>query len=222
MPIQVGPKPSDGDPPTADIVSSPSTNTATLPAGFSKLPRELRDMIYHELWKLTPRIEVFGPPPLASGIKVRKRHAMYYDDDKHGSTDVWDHSHQTLPSWLRVNTQTLGEGMEQFRSKGVWCINDPWDPEFIRVANLERKSPLMHPKFARTVRLYNMPEEVDDRITTIQHLARMFPRTTALKELQVRCDIELVAFFTQEDIIQALSGGSRVYEYSGVDDFSGF
>jgi hypothetical protein len=108
--------------------------------------------------------------------------------------------------------QMLQEGMEQFRRRGVWCINRA---DFIRVANLERKSPLMHPSFARTVRLYNMPGKVDSRITTIQHLARMFPPNTALRELQVRCDIELVVLFMEEDFYD-FSG------YSGTDNFSGF
>jgi hypothetical protein len=172
-------------------------------------------MIYHELWKLTPRIRIFGPPPLASGQEVRSSQAMYYDDGKHGSSDVWDLSHQMLPSWLRVNTQMLHEGMEQFRRKGVWCINRP---ESIRVVNLKRKSPLMHPKFVRTVRLYNMPENADSRVTNIQHLAQVFPLTTALMELQVRCNIELVVFFMEEDF-DDFAGHSG---YSGVDDFSGF
>jgi hypothetical protein len=44
------------------IPTSPPTSIATTPEGFFKLPRELRDMVYHELWKATPCLEVLTQP----------------------------------------------------------------------------------------------------------------------------------------------------------------
>jgi hypothetical protein len=84
---------SDYNAPTTDAVPSLCTSPATTAASFHSLPRELRDVIYHALWQFTPRIEVFGPPPLPSGQELRSSQAMYYDDGKHGSSDIWDLPH---------------------------------------------------------------------------------------------------------------------------------
>lgn len=78
-------------------------------ASFEDLPRELRDMIYHDLWLQTPRICFSG---------------LFWDNltYDHGSA-----SQCGLPRWLLTNKSIFQEGLKQLFVKAIWSCRGKFD-----------------------------------------------------------------------------------------------
>ncbi|KAF1997776.1 hypothetical protein P154DRAFT_622179 [Amniculicola lignicola CBS 123094] len=75
---------------------------------FSGLPRELRNEIYHWLWKSTP-----GLKATMEDLQID----ISYDGFPSSKAE-----RQLLPSWLLTNKATLCEGIEQLRLKAEWSF----------------------------------------------------------------------------------------------------
>lgn len=72
-----------------------------------KLPRELRDKIYHELWRDGPLIKQrYG----------RVKYDITYTLLDHSQWPVTSNKHP----WLLTNKQTLHEGIEQLHTRSIW------------------------------------------------------------------------------------------------------
>lgn len=103
---------------------SHSTNTnaengqchASRPISFFDLPRELRDMVYDELWKVTPRLQV------ARGHINRGTFEVHY-----GILPTFGVAlRYGLPKWLRCDKRFLEEGICQLIRVGSWTCR--WFP----------------------------------------------------------------------------------------------
>ncbi|KAF2255349.1 hypothetical protein BU26DRAFT_154261 [Trematosphaeria pertusa] len=83
-------------------------------AGFFQLPREIRDMVYHELWKQTPAIDVRGSLVTA----------FYRISTNEGGDNVSLETPATkLPLGLLACKSMLKESLEQFRRNGLWYVH---------------------------------------------------------------------------------------------------
>ncbi|KAH7072863.1 hypothetical protein BKA63DRAFT_515879 [Paraphoma chrysanthemicola] len=71
------------------------------------LPLELRNCIYHELWKHTPHLDFMG----SSKYGYITAEYSHHGDMSPG-----------LPSWLTASKQVLAEASEQFRTRGKWTV----------------------------------------------------------------------------------------------------
>jgi hypothetical protein len=105
-----------------------------------------------------------------------------------------------LPSWLRVHPQILKEGMGQYRRNAAWCIKYPDFPDFMLERNYHLpKATLMHPKFAKTVRLYfkdpqlrnHHSHEYSWQVEQVHLLVQMFPPNSALRKLQIYIEYDI-------------------------------
>jgi hypothetical protein len=78
---------------------------------FMELPRELRNVVYDEVWKDTPHIKA---PHLDFGIGTTVRYDHLIGGDQHL---------EGLPTWLLTSKQMFEEGLVQFRLKAQWSFN---------------------------------------------------------------------------------------------------
>ncbi|KAJ4351350.1 uncharacterized protein N0V89_006690 [Didymosphaeria variabile] len=115
----------------------PATGTTIL---FG-LPRELRDKVYHELWKDGPLIK------------------QQYGRIKYDITYVWpecgkwpDESYKH--PWLLTNKQTLHEGIEQLHRQSVWHMFDYHERKYKHNKRMNHVLPLLTPGCARSVRIH--------------------------------------------------------------------
>ncbi|KAJ4344578.1 uncharacterized protein N0V89_012322 [Didymosphaeria variabile] len=124
---------------------------------FFRCPREIRDMVYHSLWKQTPFMlvawdaedndKVFG----RIGAKI----CALYDS----WPDIPEGPKQPLPQWLLASKQMLAEGIKQFQDHAVWCVFTPHS-----LSGVYRLQPLLHPANAKDVIVYL------DSLCTVYHL----------------------------------------------------
>lgn len=77
---------------------------------FGDLPREIRDIVYHELWKATPGVRV--------PYEQNHLHLSYGD---YG----WWEKHDGLPAWLFANKAIMKEGIQQLLLKASWSWTQP-------------------------------------------------------------------------------------------------
>ncbi|KAJ4345113.1 hypothetical protein N0V95_005926 [Ascochyta clinopodiicola] len=81
------------------------------------IPREIRDMIYDELWEQTPR------------IKLPKDNAVSLDSFElcYNSQTPDDTFQAGLPQWLLCSSATLKEGLKQLLARAEWSLF--WEPK---------------------------------------------------------------------------------------------
>jgi hypothetical protein len=114
------------------------------------LPREIRNAIYHELWKLgSVRALSFNGHPAR----------LYY-----GAIDA-DHPRcvKGMPTWLLTNKAFLAEGMEQFHLKATWLF-EPTPPRF-EASHYVRLFPNVPPKILPSGRVIRQDTKVIDLST---------------------------------------------------------
>ncbi|KAF2034753.1 hypothetical protein EK21DRAFT_107881 [Setomelanomma holmii] len=87
---------------------------------FYQLPRELRDVISHHLWELTPYIR--GPCGCPYDQCHQTQPVSLSFSVVHGRAKELGHSHppRTLPRWLLTDKRFLEEGLGQLRRNGRW------------------------------------------------------------------------------------------------------
>jgi hypothetical protein len=111
------------------------------------LPRELRDVVYHEAWKLTPVIVAS-----ANGLKL-----SHWSKDSHTYLRVtYPHDQARcvplgLPQWLRTSKSMLNEGMVQLRREAVWRFTETNAIDMDESA--AGSSPLLYPCVGRALEL---------------------------------------------------------------------
>jgi hypothetical protein len=77
---------------------------------FRNLPRELRDILYHELWSRTRRLYLIHTQGPRSKIEIH-----------YGGRPTFDQRiHSRLPRWLMCNRQFLQEGFCQLLKHALW------------------------------------------------------------------------------------------------------
>ncbi|KAF2797650.1 hypothetical protein K505DRAFT_322405 [Melanomma pulvis-pyrius CBS 109.77] len=130
-----------------DVTANACPSRAFFP--FMQFAREIRDMVYHELWKETPNIKA---PQRRSRLIAR------YDDSE-DSDDSGSFEPRGLPFWwLLTSKAILEEGMAQFRRKEKWLSSPCNCGEtgfcLARPIKYSRKiSPLLSPSRAREMTL---------------------------------------------------------------------
>lgn len=100
---------------------SPTPEPGDSPAPFMKLPRELRDMVYHEIWKdengrslvARARASVVGTPVTEIGVQ--------YDTGWHYPQRCTKSLKRHLPTWLLTSRWFL-EGLAQLLSNSTWNL----------------------------------------------------------------------------------------------------
>lgn len=100
---------------------SPTPEPGDSPAPFMKLPRELRDMVYHEIWKdengrslvARARASVVGTPVTGIGVQ--------YDTGWHYPQRCTKSLKRHLPTWLLTSRWFL-EGLAQLLSNSTWNL----------------------------------------------------------------------------------------------------
>ncbi|KAF2737216.1 hypothetical protein EJ04DRAFT_510557 [Polyplosphaeria fusca] len=75
---------------------------------FLQLPRELRNIVYGELWKHTPNVWYYIGTAMVS--------VFYNNSPLTASVHI-------LPPWLRCSKQILAEGMERLHSCSPWTLD---------------------------------------------------------------------------------------------------
>jgi hypothetical protein len=90
----------------------------TPPSFFDKIPRELRNKVYKELWANTPVTNVH-----LKGCRVYIAHG----GGKLPETrqDKIANANQHLPRWLKTSKQMLAEGLHEHRFHGTSILLDP-------------------------------------------------------------------------------------------------
>lgn len=76
------------------------------------LPREARNIIYHELWKLHPNSRISY-----QGASL----SLHYNDPNANVEDT--RNSKGMPTWLLTNKAFFYEGREQFRLKSTWTFD---------------------------------------------------------------------------------------------------
>lgn len=103
---------------------------------FLKLPRELRDEIYHQLWSAGPRI---------TQRYDGRYYAVSYQRDSLLSTQLPPNA--THP-WLLTNKQILHEGVQQLHQHSTWYFDDT-----SQTLKSEYRFPLITPSQVRGLHL---------------------------------------------------------------------
>jgi hypothetical protein len=87
----------------------------TAPASaFESLPRELRNMVYHELWKFTPQIKT-----RRNGVDMQ----LLLRSQATDQSSAWETSGAcSFPAWLRTCKTTLLEGLEELQHLSSWTV----------------------------------------------------------------------------------------------------
>lgn len=89
-----------------------ATTPSITPLGachFLRLPRELRNSIYHELWKHTPLVDATVKQDLSLVLLYQTK----WD---------WPTEFQAPPAWLRTSKMYLSEGLEELHSGSIWLL----------------------------------------------------------------------------------------------------
>ena len=86
---------------------------------FMKLPRELRNMVYQELWKDTDVLSIQSKTP-GIGIQVHYNKPLALPSPKHWHFRSFEKLH--LPTWLLTSKMFLSEGHEQLLSNSTWHV----------------------------------------------------------------------------------------------------
>jgi hypothetical protein len=83
-----------------------------MPTNLLDLPLELRNHVYHELWKHTPRLNVVETSKYGSVFAKRT----------HDDIIISNRNAVSLPQWLFACKKILSEALEEFKLKGEWII----------------------------------------------------------------------------------------------------
>jgi hypothetical protein len=117
-----------------------------------RLPREIRDLVYRELWADSPPIHMSFPD-----IIVYPDHAQYISRkrsisensqlcrtlplaQRHFYPNFDSTPKYGLPKWLLTSRAILAEGTDQLRRRGVWCLPRGFD----RLASSPNTCPLIY------------------------------------------------------------------------------
>jgi hypothetical protein len=107
--------------------SCPARRSARLVSRFLALPQELKDMIYHQLWLLTPNIIIradAGPPSMPvpySPLPPPAYHPLIVQVRYGGAPE--DAGPYALPIWLLTNKEVLASGLEKLHEN----VRLSWD-----------------------------------------------------------------------------------------------
>jgi hypothetical protein len=123
------------------------------PCHFYTLPRELRNMVYHFLWKKTPLInEYYGHHVHAKEYHMPQHiYARVAEDvsviyDRADEDDDCRQIYERLPRWLLVDKSFLAEGLAQLHLKAVWGI------DLFDVPSIFNGQCLLNPSRAQSIR----------------------------------------------------------------------
>ncbi|KAF9692529.1 hypothetical protein EKO04_009742 [Ascochyta lentis] len=84
---------------------------------FTGMPREIRDMVYHELWEQTPHMEL----PKNRNVNMDSFEICYNSRTPDGIVQAG------LPQWLYCSTATMKEGLKQLFTRAKWSLF--WEPK---------------------------------------------------------------------------------------------
>jgi hypothetical protein len=86
---------------------------------FFDLPRELRDLVYHHLWRLLKPCICQGFPE--SELVLQLRYEGHYDiSSTHGEREDWPGTSSRFPIAIIASKQFLYEALEQYLRKAEW------------------------------------------------------------------------------------------------------
>jgi hypothetical protein len=104
------------------------------PPGLYRLPRELRDLIFDEVWRLEKFfwLNKIANDGTKSSITIR------YDPPKNESLYIPQDHTPGLPVWLRTSTIVLKEGLCQLYRHAHWC----WSHHLSKPPHVGRSNPL--------------------------------------------------------------------------------
>jgi hypothetical protein len=146
-----------------------------LPSHLLNLPRELRNTVYHELWKTTPKICTHQWPyriQISYDSKPKPDYERIDDQSGPGCQPY-------LPTWLLTNKQILKEGLEQLYLMSIFYC-EPWFTGS-RVASSGCLSVLLSPSNAKDVML-----QVDSFLTSsFKQLADIINQSFKVKTLRI-------------------------------------
>jgi hypothetical protein len=90
-----------------------------MPNNFLKLPKELRDLVYHELWLATPDAGTSLLTNHCLDLDAEYRHMPPHRPVTHDGLSVTvPYSHRGLPLWLLTSKKMMEEGVEAFNRVG--------------------------------------------------------------------------------------------------------
>ncbi|OAL06640.1 hypothetical protein IQ06DRAFT_2203 [Phaeosphaeriaceae sp. SRC1lsM3a] len=100
--------------------SSVGNQTSNIVPSLHSLPRELRDLVYHQLWQNTPRLFLQTPfrllyRPLDRDSYCSFNHMARSHDGRLIQVDT-----HGLPLWLLTSKAMLSEGLSQLFRHGIW------------------------------------------------------------------------------------------------------
>lgn len=103
--------------------------TPSAPSTFFSLPRELRDLIYHHLWRCNPALQ--NSSSRFSTVCLQLRYDGRYSIEPQKTSWGYENGvndnieNRRLPLGLAANKQLLHEALEQFLSRAEWF----WDED---------------------------------------------------------------------------------------------
>lgn len=144
-------------------------------AGFAilfKLPRELRDKVYHELWK--------------DGALIKQRYGRVKYNITYGELRYLPSKSCKHP-WLLTNKQMLHEGIQQLHTESIWHMFDYHQRKTKRVNYV---LPLMTPGRAQHVRIHlnHLRSNMDMNIKTLHRIVTKLlsdPHASSLRSIRV-------------------------------------
>jgi len=178
------------------LISETSTE---LPLLFT-LPQELLDIMYHELWKLTPRAD----------LNVVLHGRMQCITIQYGCYEVSTSSDgqlSGLPLWLLSNKAFLNDGLRQLFRRATWTAGDYWYLDsgcpkanhrnilagVGAATNLNIKMDISNASLISTCGLFDPNEALEDKLNYFRHydqykmlLHKEMPDVKSL-EIEMKC-----------------------------------
>ncbi|KAH3915960.1 hypothetical protein HBI56_039710 [Parastagonospora nodorum] len=109
------------DIPSTSLADMTISETSTELPLFFTIPQELRDIVYHELWKLTPRTDL----NVILGGRLQHITIQYGCYEASPSSKG---QFSGLPQWLLSNNAFFDEGFCQLFQRAAWTAGDDWYP----------------------------------------------------------------------------------------------
>lgn len=107
----------------AHYYSDPKPQTLS----FFALPRELRDQVYHHLWRLLKPCVFQSVPHGDSQLLLELRYEGHYDiSSMHGQREDWPGTSSRFPSAILASKPFLHEALEQYLRKAEWYVYRPY------------------------------------------------------------------------------------------------
>ncbi|KAF2015977.1 hypothetical protein BU24DRAFT_450596 [Aaosphaeria arxii CBS 175.79] len=149
---------------------------------FFTIPRELRNLVYHELWKQSPTVWKVPYKQLRFQVVYEKGEAEYNGAHK-------------LPIWLLTCQCILAEGLDQLHSRSRWSFGS--DKKVRTYADQGTRSPLICCKGTKEVILklsslileppYDLRARIDPLLDRdLQTIAEILYQSTTTRTLCVR------------------------------------